>query len=1030
MGYVRHVGENIQSRRWNSLPFLLKNSSVIKKQKKQKEREKKEHEMQSRKNLANMRVVQKNLVYVIGLSPRVANEETLKQPEFFGQYGKISKIVINRRNPAATSSTTPGVVPQPSIGVYITYFRKEDAARAIAAVDGTVVDGKILRASYGTTKYCTNYLRNMPCQNPGCMYLHEPGEEADSYTKEDLSSLKHHPKDHHQVADPSARPMLSGRHSSSASGPISSPIVPRRSATLDSPNLERLGRHLPGQEEKHDSEGSALPPTASWAKQVGSGSNPSTPTLNTQDFPGFPLPQRAATPDSSRGRIRSETKQKTTATTSHRRYPSNGSAVSNETSKSSNGEAASNEDQAAEEKRTETTSPSSPLSPQQSQKQAMPPSPVKKTREDSAQASLSSAPSEDLAVVLSKYVFGEDIDQQNEITTSSAAATASDGILSREALVNLSFGNQLAELAASAAQLLAGAMDQFLLHVVLAARLPSTSYNGIFDPFTTDSFGEKHGYGNGSVRGGSRWISSSSTNIGNQTQSPASVYSTQPASAAAAAAIFDPFREQDSHVQQQQQHSQQLKRDGGIGFGGERSRFGFAQDSAPAGSASGFTAALPANAIMSNTAGIKGTQQQEDFRALFPNVDVNFSSGRNPAAGAGMWGEAGVGNNGQQSLASSMVPEQQQLQQNLLLPQHHHLPQSHLQQQIPLQFQQSRDPAGLVKSPPPGLNLNTASSRTGFTTSPNVWPSSTDVPSSTPTADLSEFGLMGIPKQSASAASAHEFFGQFLKKATSENVGGNGNGNAVGNANGYSGAQGIPFQDPAIMSVRMSQMSNKPQQGLFDSITASTASAGGDFGGFSPAAGFRNDMAGGFPTSSSVMANHVRDRSGGERWIGEPMNATIIEPSNAQMQPIHLPLRQQLRQVSANEPKSEGEHEENEAEPEPEPEEEEQKHSGHEGKPEQMSFDSTSPGSQQLSSQTRSGKKKRRSAAKQQQANVGGVWDGRQPSLSSWEGVADQQHSMGIVEALEREVANARREAEMVEMRLRAVIEKNRQIFL
>lgn len=40
------------------------------------------------------------------------------------------------------------------------------------------------RASYGTTKYCTYFLRNMPCPNPNCMYLHETGDEADSYNKE------------------------------------------------------------------------------------------------------------------------------------------------------------------------------------------------------------------------------------------------------------------------------------------------------------------------------------------------------------------------------------------------------------------------------------------------------------------------------------------------------------------------------------------------------------------------------------------------------------------------------------------------------------------------------------------------------------------------------------------------------------------------------------------------------------------------------------------------------------------------------
>lgn len=34
---------------------------------------------------------------------------------------------------------------QASLGVYITYSRKEDAAKAIAAIDGSIWDGKILR---------------------------------------------------------------------------------------------------------------------------------------------------------------------------------------------------------------------------------------------------------------------------------------------------------------------------------------------------------------------------------------------------------------------------------------------------------------------------------------------------------------------------------------------------------------------------------------------------------------------------------------------------------------------------------------------------------------------------------------------------------------------------------------------------------------------------------------------------------------------------------------------------------------------
>lgn len=118
--------------------------------------------------------------------------------------------MINKR-PALPSTTTSTSLP-PSVGIYVTYQRKEDAVRCIQAVDGTTVGGRILRfayiqrwiflsaltillrklyldrASLGTTKYCTYYLRNVTCPNPACMYLHEPGDDADSISKEELAS--------------------------------------------------------------------------------------------------------------------------------------------------------------------------------------------------------------------------------------------------------------------------------------------------------------------------------------------------------------------------------------------------------------------------------------------------------------------------------------------------------------------------------------------------------------------------------------------------------------------------------------------------------------------------------------------------------------------------------------------------------------------------------------------------------------------------------------------------------------------------
>ena len=40
-------------------------------------------------------MIQRNLVFVVGLSPRLADPETLRKTEYFGKYGRIFKVVIN-----------------------------------------------------------------------------------------------------------------------------------------------------------------------------------------------------------------------------------------------------------------------------------------------------------------------------------------------------------------------------------------------------------------------------------------------------------------------------------------------------------------------------------------------------------------------------------------------------------------------------------------------------------------------------------------------------------------------------------------------------------------------------------------------------------------------------------------------------------------------------------------------------------------------------------------------------------------------
>lgn len=235
------------------------------KERKQKEKEKKEsaeNSGASKKHLSGMRVIQKNLVYVIGLNPNIPTEElhnTLRGDRFFGQYGKIQKIVINRRNNANG---------HPGIGVYVTFAKKEDAARCIAAVDGSINDGKYLRAAYGTTKYCSSYLRGQPCPNPNCMFLHEPGEEADSYTRQDLSTIQHAARqglNKPQLKTVSAGSAMSGRDGSAGPGTRSESPADRDHSHSQVHSQAHEPVASSPSPMMHDS---ALPASVSWAHRA------------------------------------------------------------------------------------------------------------------------------------------------------------------------------------------------------------------------------------------------------------------------------------------------------------------------------------------------------------------------------------------------------------------------------------------------------------------------------------------------------------------------------------------------------------------------------------------------------------------------------------------------------------------------------------------------------------------------------------------------------------------------------------------
>ena len=137
-------------------------------------------------SLIQSRIIQKNLVYLIGLSSDLIKiEQKLKAYEYFGQYGKIIKLVINK-NKTYNSNGPNG----PSYTCFITYSSEAESSLAILSMDNCTIDNHEIKANYGTTKYCLNFLKNAECKNKDCIYLHKLANEKDIVSREIMNSDK------------------------------------------------------------------------------------------------------------------------------------------------------------------------------------------------------------------------------------------------------------------------------------------------------------------------------------------------------------------------------------------------------------------------------------------------------------------------------------------------------------------------------------------------------------------------------------------------------------------------------------------------------------------------------------------------------------------------------------------------------------------------------------------------------------------------------------------------------------------------
>jgi len=123
-------------------------------------------------SLSKQRIIQKNLVHFQGFPDSIYDKDLLLSPEYFGQYGNIIKIALVSKEDIISKKK--------SNSAYLTFETKEQAAYCILSVDSIKISNNLVRAFFGTTKYCNHFLNGYHCFNEEkCMFLHNIAEPSD-----------------------------------------------------------------------------------------------------------------------------------------------------------------------------------------------------------------------------------------------------------------------------------------------------------------------------------------------------------------------------------------------------------------------------------------------------------------------------------------------------------------------------------------------------------------------------------------------------------------------------------------------------------------------------------------------------------------------------------------------------------------------------------------------------------------------------------------------------------------------------------
>lgn len=84
---------------------------------------------------------------------------------------------------------------------YITYSQQTEAAQAILALQEFPYEQTVLKAHFGTSKYCSLFLKSQVCTNPSCVFQHASAPAADTLSTADMANPSRLNSLHKQMAN-------------------------------------------------------------------------------------------------------------------------------------------------------------------------------------------------------------------------------------------------------------------------------------------------------------------------------------------------------------------------------------------------------------------------------------------------------------------------------------------------------------------------------------------------------------------------------------------------------------------------------------------------------------------------------------------------------------------------------------------------------------------------------------------------------------------------------------------------------------